>query len=688
MLSLDQFASELFQEVLVKCTTSPTPQPMQEEAFTESVLERLTEHNEVNDWNLCYYEARNQGQRPAAKINAWSLSADGATLDLFTTLYHGEGKVVAVTRAEAEQQFKLARGFLRRALGKIYEELDESHDAFQVARSIYEATESLTTVRLFVLTDGVVKSFEIDEEQLPGIELRYVLWDLEKLSRLQVGTREIISLDFMKDYGGAVPCIATADATGEYRTFLAFLAAPTLAKIYGEHGQRLLERNVRAFLQAKGKVNKGLQETLREQPHRFLAYNNGLCCTAAEVDVDTDKSGHARLLRVRDFQIVNGGQTTASIYHALKKEKTDVSKVVVQVKLTVLTDPAKVVEIVPLISKFANSQNKVNTADFSANDAFHQNLEKLSRTVWAPATGGLAMGTRWYYERARGSYMDDKSRAGTPAQRRKWEDQHPPSQKFTKTDVAKFENSWDQLPHNVSLGAEKNFTEWTLRRQNEGVEASQEYFERLVAKAILFRTTEKIVSAQNFGGYRANIVTYTLAWLSLDKGQWIDLKKIWQRQAIGEPLAKAIEVICHKAHEAIESPERTKQNVTEWCKQEECWLRFRDVKISLPEISSELVAAGSTAASNGSSPVKANGSGDSNGKATAGEMLARVERLRLDVWPALASWGQKTGALKPWQITFAGNIGKKLARGKKPPHLECKEALALLDDAQAKGFMP
>ena len=688
MLSLDQFASDLFQEVLVKCTSSPTPQPMQEEAFTESVLERLTEHNEVNDWNLCYYEARNQGQRPAAKINAWSLSADGATLDLFTTLYHGEGKAVAVTRAEAEQQFKLARGFLRRALGKIYEELDESHDAFQVARSIYEATESLTTVRLFVLTDGVVRSFEIDEEQLPGIELRYVLWDLEKLSRLQVGTREIISLDFMKDYGGAVPCIATGDATGEYRTFLAFFAAPMLAKIYGEHGQRLLERNVRAFLQAKGKVNKGLQETLREQPHRFLAYNNGLCCTAAEVDVDSDKSGHVRLRRVRDFQIVNGGQTTASIYHAFKKEKTDVSKVVVQVKLTVLTDPTKVVEIVPLISKFANSQNKVNTADFSANDAFHQNLEKLSRTMWAPATGGLAMGTRWYYERARGSYMDDKSRAGTPAQRRKWEEQHPPSQKFTKTDVAKFESTWNQLPHNVSLGAEKNFTEWTLRRQNEGVEASQEYFERLVAKAILFRTTEKIVSAQNFGGYRANIVTYTLAWLSLDKGQWIDLKKIWQRQAIGEPLAKAIEVICHKAHEAIENPERTKQNVTEWCKQEECWLRFRDVKISLPEISSELVAAGSAVASNGGAVAKVNGNGDSNSKATAVEMLARVERLRLDVWPALASWGQKTGSLKPWQITFAGNIGKKLARGKKPPHLECKEALALLDDAQAKGFMP
>ena len=205
--------------------------------------------------------------------------------------------------------------------------------------------------------------------------MRYVLWDLEKLSRLHVGHREVIELDFVNNYDGSIPCLQMADGTGEYRTFLAFFPAPLLARIYGEHGQRLLERNVRAFLQAKGKINKGLQQTLREEPHRFLAYNNGLCCTAAEVALQSGKDGQVRLERVSDFQIVNGGQTTASIFHALKKEKVDISQVVVQVKLTVLSDPQTVTEIVPLISKYANSQNKVNGADLSASGKFHRHLD-------------------------------------------------------------------------------------------------------------------------------------------------------------------------------------------------------------------------------------------------------------------------------------------------------------------------
>jgi hypothetical protein len=215
-----------------------------------------------------------------------------------------------------------------------------------------------------------------------------------------------------------------------------------LARVYGEHGQRLLERNVRAFLQAKGKVNKGLQQTLRETPHRFLAYNNGLCCTAAEVRMGKRRDGQTGLAWAKDFQIVNGGQTTASIYHALKKERLEISEVVVQVKLTVLNEPERIGELVPLIAKYANSQNKVNAADLAANGPFHHQLEQLSRTVWAPATAGLARGTHWYYERARGSYLDDKARQGTQARRREWEKLNPPNQKFTKTDLAKYEHAW------------------------------------------------------------------------------------------------------------------------------------------------------------------------------------------------------------------------------------------------------
>ena len=188
---------------------------------------------------------------------------------------------------------------------------------------------------------------------------------------------------------------------------------------------------------------------------------------------------------LKDFQIVNGGQTTASIYHALKKDKVDVSQVVVQVKLTVLKDPAKVPEIVPLISRYANSQNKVNGADFAANGPFHHTLEQLSRTVWAPAASGLERGTHWYYERARGSYADDKARQGNVTQRRRWETENPTQQKFTKTDLAKFEHAWLGLPHLVCLGAEKNFNKLAERMEEDGEPVvDQNYFKHAVAEAI------------------------------------------------------------------------------------------------------------------------------------------------------------------------------------------------------------
>src|SRR5262249_732398 len=156
---------------------------------------------------------------------------------------------------------------------------------------------------------------------------------------------------------------------------------------------------------------------------------------------------------------VNGGQTTASLYSAVKKDKADVSGISVQVKLTMPREASAIDELAPKISLYANSQNKVNTADFSANHPFHAGVEELSRTIWAPAASGSQLETKWYYERARGSYMDELGRPGV-ADRNRWKIQHPPSQKFVKTDLAKFEHSWDQLPHLVSRGAEKNFVEF------------------------------------------------------------------------------------------------------------------------------------------------------------------------------------------------------------------------------------
>ena len=578
---LEQFAIDLHQEVLAKAgidadSAGETNQPLREEAFTEYVVGLLAEHNEADGVELAYHEAKSIGRVPAAKLNAWSLSGDGATADLFVTLYHGTAGVEDVGLPDTRRHFQLVRGFLRRALDEFHKKVEESCPAFRVMQQIFEAKDSLTTIRLFFITDGVVRSLELDEEKFPGVEVRYVVWDLDKLSRLRVGYREVIELDFVNAYDGAIPCLKMADPTGEYQTFLAFLPAPLLARIYGEHGQRLLERNVRAFLQAKGKVNRGLQKTLKEEPHRFLAYNNGLCCTAAEVRVNGGK-----LEWLKDFQIVNGGQTTASIYHALKKDKVDVSQVVVQVKLTVLKDPAKVPEIVPLISRYANSQNKVNGADFAANGSFHHTLEQLSRTVWAPAASGLERGTHWYYERARGSYADDKARQGTPARRAEWQNQNPPQQKFTKTDLAKFEHAWLGLPHLVCLGAEKNFNKLAERMEDDGEPVvDQNYFKHAVAKAILWRTAEKLFDTLELDGYRANSVAYAMAWLADHSECRINLDRVWTEQRITPVLCDALKAVCAAAHQHITSQDG---NPGEASKRTECWEEFRKAKLRLSD---------------------------------------------------------------------------------------------------------
>jgi hypothetical protein len=575
---LEQFAEDVRQEVRLRCAENAPPD-LQENAFTEWVIEQLAEHNEADDGEVLNHRADHRGRWPAAKLNAWSLSGDGATLDLFVALFHGKDSVPTVGLPETRRQFKLLLGFLRRAREGFHTQLKDDHDVFEVARRIHEAKDSLTTVRLFFLTDGVARAEDIEQEKLDGVELRYVLWDLKKLSQLRVGHREVIELDFASEFGGAIPCLAGLENTKEYQTYLAFMPGRVLARIYGEYGQRLLERNVRAFLQVKGKVNTGLQQTLRETPHRFLAYNNGLCCTAAEVRLEKRRDGQMGLGWVRDFQIVNGGQTTASIYHALKKERLDIADVVVQVKLTVLKEPERIGELVPLIAKFANSQNKVNAADLAANGVFHQKLEELSRTVTAPAITGLQSRTHWYYERARGSYLDDKASQGSSARRREWEKQNLPNQKFTKTDLAKYEHAWLGLPHLVCLGAEKNFVRFAGRMEEDGEpEVNLDFFRYAVAKAILWRTAEKLFDTLDLEGYRANSVAYAMAWLADKTGRRIDLNRIWNEQRLSPALCEAVKAVCNVAWEHLNHQQG---NVGEASKKAECWESFRRKEIAL-----------------------------------------------------------------------------------------------------------
>jgi hypothetical protein len=582
-LELTRFIENLHQEVITNSEGSNAEGDegsFREDEFTRLMIEYLIEAGELEDGHVCYHNAR------GIKINGYNIQEDEGRLDLFISIYTQNGTPTTVRKDAVESAFNQLLKFLNKVYGGYHTSIEEASPVFDMAQSIYSQHSHFNHVRLFLFTDGLTTLQEItklktQQKQLEeGVNYSFNIWDLRRTQRCVMSgqKREAIEIDFQTEYDFAIPCLAMPASQADYSAYVAIVPGEILCKIYAEYGSRLLERNVRSFLQAKGNVNKGIRKTILKEPDRFLAYNNGISATAESVKLIDLPNGGQAIVGIRDFQIVNGGQTTASLYQAVKKDKADISGIYVQTKLTVV-DRDRIDEIVPLISRYANNQNKVSEADFSANDPFHIRIEELSRTIWAPASDGTQRQTRWFYERARGQYADAKNRELTPARQKVFTSTHPTTQKFTKTDLAKFEHTWDRLPHIVSLGAQKNFSRFTLRLTEQGkFEPDDTYFTHLIAKAILFKSAEKIVDREKFGGYRANIVTYTLAYLSFTDEKQIDLNWIWRQQSIPQNLEQTIEIVSRKVHEAIANPPDGR-NVTEWCKKEACWQAIQKINV-------------------------------------------------------------------------------------------------------------
>jgi hypothetical protein len=667
---LTGYARDLQQSVLLDAGIEGAEQ-MRSEVFTRHVIDILVEAGELENALPCHLRER------GIEVHGYGID-DEDTLNLLTTIYSGDVPPGSVSRTELDKALQRLINFWDRCREQPYHErLEESSDAYDMALHIHRCAGAVRRVRLFVLTDGRAAAAQLGTEDADGIELRRSVWDIVRLHRLETSgqPQEPIEINFVQRYGEPLACLSVGRGIAAYDAMLTVFPGAWLADIYNEYGPRLLELNVRSFLQAAGKVNRGIRDTLRDEPERFLAYNNGIAATASAVDLVKLPAGGSAIAAMRDLQIVNGGQTTASIHRALVTG-IDLSAVSVQAKVTVV-DPASLEEIVPLISRFANSQNRVSEADLSANDPFHVEIETLSRTVWTPVSGDTLRQTRWFYERARGQYRDAVNREGTPARRRAWQVTHPPAQRFTKTDLAKFENTWAQLPHDVSRGAQKNFTVFMGAMSRTHSKPGIEEFHRLVAKAILWKRTERIVSDQQFGGYRANLVAYAIAKLSHATGQRVDLARIWEEQALTEATEAALADLSHVAWEVLVEKAPTGTNITEWAKREQCWKGMRDRPWSIPPaLSAELVSPGQPSVS----PTA------STGSAADDVAVAACLEMEPDGWFAIADWAKQTDSLQPWQRKLAFDIGIRMKRGRPPSVKQAQYGRLIVEEAGRLGF--
>ena len=668
------FAADIRQEVLLRADLEDE-ESLRPEAFTEILLESLEEAGEIDGGHVCYHRDR------GIEVSGYGVNEEADVLNLFTTIYRGDVPPPTVGNQDIEVSFRRLLTFWNRTADAYHRTLEDSSEAFDMAMRLHEVHGSVAQLRLFLLTDGLARSEHRPAEEIGGVETSFHIWDMRRLHRLVTSgqRREPIEIDFVSRFGAAIPCLPTASDDCEYEAFLTIIPGNVLNEIYAQYGPRLLELNVRSYLQARGKVNQGIRRTILEEPGRFLAYNNGISCTASEVVLVDLPGGGRGIHRIKNLQIVNGGQTTASIHHAVRRDHADVSLIQVPAKLTVIAED-RLEKIVPLISRYANSQNKISEADFSANDPFHVRVEELSRTTWAPATDGTMRQTRWFYERARGQYADALGRSGSAAQQRRFKQEHPPAQRFTKTDLAKFENTWDQLPHIVSRGAQKNFAEFTLRlaARHRG-EPDAAYLRYLIAKAILFRRAERLVSAQKFGGYRANIVTYSLAYLSHVTAHRIDLDRIWDRQDVSDTLQEAIIDISHAVYRELTSPPGG-ANVTEWAKREACWQRVRVLNVKLPRaLDSELIPldAGRTG-----KPVTGIEAPDEAERRT----IEKISKVPAETWLALSHWAKETNNLQGWQRGIAFDLGLRAKRGREPSRKQAVQAEIILTEAERLGF--
>jgi hypothetical protein len=535
------------------------------DAFCDLVLDDLEQDGRWPDYQLASLRAR------GAAVDAWGIDDERKVLHLALTDFSRVPEGTSLPPGEVRKLMARLTGFLERArAGRV---TVPDHSPVNDLLDVIASTARYDTVECYLLSHRVSTVTATDTDVIDGVTVNRRVWDLETIRRSRnTGARPDPIVVDLSGTGRGLPYLVHTLGQ-EVTTYLLFVPATLLAGLYQEHGGRLLERNVRAFLSVRGKVNRGIRDTLRIEPERFLAYNNGLTATASSVTT-TDHT----ITGLRDLQIVNGGQTTASLAAAAREGNVDLGTVSVQMKLVVVGDKL-LDEIVPSISRYANRQNAVQESDLSSNHEYLRRMEEASRSEWTPA---IAAGrpTKWYFERARGSYTVDQGSGGNRASEKRFLDEYPKNQRIGKNELALYENTWSRLPHLVSRGGQKNFVEFMTRLPEppDGDEETldawyRERFRDLVARAILFKTADRAVMAEYGGTYKRPVVAYTVSWL-LEHHEPPDQFAIWRTQSPPPGYTEAVEAVAGPLKVAL-IDSASGRNITEWAKQPACWAALR-----------------------------------------------------------------------------------------------------------------
>lgn len=564
-----------------------------EDKFTEYCIEVLESIGKCEGARVMSYIHPNSQGGIDWKINGYSLQDQYkeensktyyTTLNLFITNFVTDDKdayYYNISKDEYTKSINQIKRFINASLKRHIDYLDNSlTELNELVKIIGKQAQEFDRIKVFFLLNGF-SNHEKEKFDVAGIEVQVETWDINRLFKINESNsiHETIEIDFrnFSDESNGLHCLKVPIEDEMYDCYLAIVPGDILANLYKEYSNELLESNVRAFLGQTGKYNKGIRDTIRQKPQMFLPYNNGISATAetAETEIINNK---LFITKLNNFQIVNGGQTTASLYHTQKKYKeVDLSKIFVQMKLTVIKDKeVKNIEV-PNISRYANSQNKVTELDLSSNNPYFINIESLSRKKYVTNPENKNQSYLWFFERTNGQYRETLNKQ-TPARQKKFKEQNPSNLKFVKSDIAKLINLWDLEPHYVSQGSQKSFIQYT-KKINELVSKNKlpgdNFYKKLIANAIIFKQVDKLfgrkgVNAIGDTNLKSFTVAYTVSYFHYLTQNRIDLWEIYTNQKIADIIIDQLRKLISFVFDFLQK-EASGQLISEYAKRESSW---------------------------------------------------------------------------------------------------------------------
>lgn len=686
---LMEFRAALLDDVALNAANNMTNDM---EEFLAIVTDQLIAAEEIDEFVYVPYEGIN-AKKKRLQVDGYTYNELDDCLCLFIGVPLSYDDDTSLGLVEARKWIGRVTDFLDNS-EYVLMHAEESAPGFGLAYDVVHRYGTVQRYKIYLITDKIASKnlSEIKESNVGGIPVECHVWDIARLYELSRSTsgKEEIVINF-RDLGmDGIPCLPASE-TEDYHAYLCNIPGMILATLYNKYGGKLLEGNVRSFLQVRGKVNKGIRATILNEPDMFFAYNNGIAATAYDVKTEMIH-GILHITEITSLQIVNGGQTTASLATALVKDKKDNSeqnilRINVPMKLSIVT-PEKADKLIANIARYANSQNKVSDADLWSNHPFHIRMEDISRRILAPATGGRQYGTHWYYERANGQYKQETYKC-TPKEKEKFEQRNPQTQMFTKTDLSKYMHVYQLRPDIASAGGQKafaKFAEWASKEwEKNDTGFNEEYFRTVVAMAILFRQSDKIVRKQSwYRSYKANIVAYAIAKIlhtvkkdHPDKS--VSFKNIWQKQTLSPAWIHQIEDAAYVMYQHLIDDKRDIENVTEWAKRERCWEAAKKLPYKLqPAFVSELLSQYEA------SQDKKNARSDQR-LANQLNVLVEVVEYGSDGWSALMNWLKTHPVCSPSEKNMI-KLAQKMDGGLITSERQCAKLLKILEKCRTEGY--